>query len=186
MFEAPDGGEGKLSTLCLAGEAAMSLHEDVPISRKTPAAPSSPWSCFPTWSRIRPSSPGPSAATSTCHGARTGQWTGSRRSLPARTSDAQHRSHRPRRRSRWATPPGVGLAIANHRQAGRTTGPNPYGTGVRTKAPEAVASKSPFPHPHRSPSIGARPLSPIPARACPAPRVSAPRPAHTDTSTPRI
>ena len=169
MFEAPDGGEGKLSTLCLAGEAAMSLHEDVPISRKTPAAPSSSWSCFPTWSRIRPSSPGPSAATSTCHGARTGQWTGSQRSLPARTSDAQHRSHRPRRRSRWATPPGVGLAIANHRQAGRTTGPNPYGTGVRTKAPEAVASSPHFHIPTGVPQLEPDHFHPYPRAPAPLP-----------------
>ena len=40
--------------------------------------------------------------------------------------------------------------------------------GHRTKALEAVPDRRtnpPRPHPHRSPSIGARPLSPIPARA---------------------
>ena len=78
--------------------------------------------------------------------------------------------------SRWAPPPGAGFAVPNHRQAGRTAGPIPGGPGVRTKWTGALrpSPQSPFPHPQGSPPIGTRPLSPIPARACPAHRVSAP------------
>ena len=49
-----------------------------------------------------------------------------------------------RRRFLWATPPGAGFAMPNHRQAGRTAGSTPDGAGVRTKAPEAVASSPHF------------------------------------------
>ena len=54
------------------------------------------------------------------------------------------------------------------------------------QSPRGRRLKASFPHPHRSPSVGARSLSPISARACPAPRVSAPRPAPAKTPTPRI
>ena len=50
--------------------------------------------------------------------------------------------------------------------------------------PSGRRLKASFPHPHRSPSVGARSLSPISARAFPTPRVSAPRPAPAKTSTP--
>ena len=54
------------------------------------------------------------------------------------------------------------------------------------QSPRGRRLKASSPHPHRSPSVGTRPLSPIPARSFPTHRVSTPGPAHADTPTPRI
>ena len=75
----------------------------------------------------------------------------------------------PRRRFLWATPPGAGFAMPNHRQAGPTAGSTPHGTGVRTKAPEAVASSPHFHIPTGVPQLE-------PDRFHPYPRAPAPLP----------
>ena len=169
MFEAPDGGEGKLSTLCLAGKQPC-------LSTKTSRYPGrlllprhrrGPVSRHGAGSGHRRRGPAQQRPPAMGHGQANGPARGDL--LPARTSDAQHRSHRPRRRSRRATPPGVGLAIANHRQAGRTTGPTPEGAGVRTKAPETVASKPHFHIPTGVPQLEPDHFHPYPRAPAPLP-----------------
>ena len=79
----------------------------------------------------------------------------------------QHRAKSPRRLSRWATPPGSGFAMPNHRQAGRTAGSTPDGTGVRTKAPEAVASSPHFHIPTGVPQLEPDRFHPYPRAPSP-------------------
>ena len=164
----------------------MSLRENIPISRETPAAPSSPWSCFETWSRPRPLSPRPGAATSRSFGARTSSWIDWRRSLPARNSRSiKVGATGPRRRSLWATPPGAEFPIVE-RPASPTPlprHPDPGGPTPQRRPPidpsdsHLTILKGPF---DETP-----PTSPISTRAHHHQRVSAPGPAHAETPTPQ-
>ena len=91
----------------------------------------------------------------------------------------------PRRRSRWATPPGAGPAISNDRQAQPPLPrhPDPGGPTPQRRSPIDPSNS------HRTilkgPINETPPASPISTRAHHPHRVSAPGPAHADTPTPR-
>ena len=171
--------------MCLTWDATMSLREDIPISRETPAAPSSPRCCFPIWSRTRPLSPRPGTAMPTCHGARTTCWTDSRRSLPARTSEPQHRSHTPPAAFPVGYAAGGGISyfqrlaapppLPRHLDPGGPTPPRP--SPIDPSNSHRTILKGPI---NETP-----PASPISTRSHHPQRVSAPRPAHAETPTPR-
>ena len=146
-----NGRLDKPSPLRLTWDAAMSLRESIPISWETPAAPLSPLCRFPTWSR-----PG------RC---RRGQqsnvhlrWGTDRpmdrlaESLPARTAVPQYRSLGPRRRSRWATPPGRNFPFPTTDRP-HVPPPQPIGHGRPDQRPRGrprPSHQSPLPrHPDR-------------------------------------
>ena len=168
----------------LAWDAAMAFRADVfYILRDFCCFVDRRASCFPTLSRARPSSPRPSAATSTSSMGH-GQPDGPARldpAWPARTAGLSiHRSHRPP-----AAFPVGHAAGRNDRQA---QPPRPVIQTQGTNAPEPIAS-TPLSNSHRTirkgaPSMKPHRLHPYP-RAPTTPGASAPGPAHAETPTPR-
>ena len=97
----------------------------------------------------------------------------------------------PRRRSLWATPPGAGFAVHYHIKLALTPAsrtqlrPHPWRPRRPDQSPRDRRLKSHFHIPTGVPQLEPDRFHPYP-RACPTPRVSAPRQAHADTPTPRI
>ncbi len=168
-LETLDGPPGNLFPLYLTWDAAMSLRKASSISFETPASASSPCSCFETWSRPRPLSPRPGAATSRSFGVRPADGPTRRGRCQQGTpgiskSEPQAPggvSFGPRRRGRNFPFPTTGKPHP-------TVAPIPRCPVIRTQGANALGSvadgplKSPYPHPIRSTAVKPNRLHPYP------------------------
>ena len=152
----------------LTWDAAMACRAGVVYILRDFPAPSSPWSCFPTWNRTQPLSPRSCVAMSRSFGAR-----------PADGPTPEDRCQQAlqalnigatgfRRRFLWATPPEAEFPFSTTGRPHPTVAPIPHCPVIRTQGanvPGSVADgriKSPYPHPIRSIAVKPHRLHPYP------------------------